>query len=397
VHALRHSTRWTLERSFDLTAGILFSAAVLRASIAYSSSPLRVYILLVLAAMFALYTLERFSPLHSTAIFSAYLAVQSTLITFLLFAPGEPDYFALLYAILSMQILQKLPLKIGIFPIIAFTPLMYAPLKQMYDPSSKAVAFTLVYSAVSAFMAAYSLALRRAYIARERAQNLGEELQQANRELQTTAQRVERMAVAKERNRLARELHDSVTQTVFSMTLTIESARMQSKLDPERVANELDRLYQLSRSAISEMQELIAKLSPLADRDESLVEAVQHHLTQGHLPDDLQVCLEVDGGDTLPTKQAQAIFRIVQEALNNVVKHAQSDQVFIHLHLIAPYFIEVEDQGRGFDPDRVSHQGGIGLSGMSERAEEIGWELTISSTPGVGTRVRAEDKRRGGR
>lgn len=388
MHALRPPARWTLERSFDLTAGILFAAAVLRASIAYSSSPLRVYILTILAVMFALYALERFSPFRSIVIFSIYLTVQATLISILLFAPGSPDYLAFLYAILSMQILQRMPLPTAVLLVCAFTPLMYVPLRRMGNPSG-ATAFTIVYTAMNAFLAAYSLALRRANAARERAQNLGLELQEANRELQASAQRIERLAVAGERNRLARELHDSVTQTVFSMTLTTESARMRAERDPEQVAHELDRLYLLSRSAISEMQELIAELSPLEDREESLVEAVRRHLAEGHIPDDLQVAMEVEGGDTLPQDQAQAAFRIVQEALNNVIKHAQADQVYIRLHLVKPYFVEVEDRGCGFDPDQASHRAGVGLSGMQERAEEIGWDLKITSTPGGGTSVRA--------
>ncbi|NIS83181.1 MAG: hypothetical protein GTO14_23935 [Anaerolineales bacterium] len=391
MYALRPSARWTLEWSFDLTAGILFTAAVLRASIAYSSNPLRVYILIILAVMITLYGLERFNPVHSIAICSIYLTVQAALITILLFAPGSPDYLALLYAILSMQILQRMPLPAAALLVGAFTPLMYVPLGQMENPSG-ATAFTIVYTAMNAFLAAYSLALRRANAARERAQTLGLELAKANRELNASTQRVERLAVARERNRLARELHDSVTQTVFSMTLTTESARLRAERNPEQATHELDRLYQLSRNAISEMQELIAELSPLEDREESLVEAVQRHLSEGHLPDDLQVTLEVEGSDELPPNQAQAIFRIVQEALNNVVKHAQAEQVFIRLNLLDPYFVEIEDRGRGFNPDQTSQQGGVGLSGMRERAEEIGWELMITSTPGAGTRVRARAK-----
>jgi len=377
-----------LERSFDLTAGILFAATALRASITYAANPLKPMVLAILAALLVLYALERLSPRRSTIIFAAYLALQAALITVLLHTPGKPDYFALLYAILGMQTVERFPLATGAMLIGAFTPLMYVPLLQMYVPS-RAIAFTLVYSAMSAFLAAYSLALRRATLAREHAQNLGVELQQANRELELSALRVERMAVARERNRLARELHDSVTQTVFSMTLTTKSASMQAENNPQQAAQSLDRLYQLSRSAISEMQELIASLSPLDGREENLIEAIQRHLIDGFLPDDLQVTLEVEGGGELSPDQAQAIYRIVQEALNNVVKHAQADQASIRLHLVDPYFVEVEDRGCGFDFDHTAQHGGVGLSGMRERAEEIGWELMITSTPGAGTRVRA--------
>jgi signal transduction histidine kinase len=318
--------------------------------------------------------------------FVVHISLQAILITILLFMPGFPDYFALLFAVLSMQVMQKMALKPGAAWISLFSVLMFIPLQRLYG-TPKTIAFTLVYSAMNAILAAYSLALRRVHQARETAQALGLELEQANSELQTYSRRVERLAVARERNRLARELHDSVTQTVFSMTLTTQSALMLLERDRMQVADQLARLYQLARSAISEMQVLISELNPIENKEESLGEAIQRHLIDGHMPTDLNVTLEIEGEGALQPEEAQALFRIVQEALNNVIKHAETEQVSIQLHLVEPFWIEVEDHGMGFEPELVAHGRGIGLAGMQERAEEIGWELNVTSAPGKGTQV----------
>ena len=107
------------------------------------------------------------------------------------------------------------------------------------------------------------------------------------------------------------------------------------------------------------------------------------------------VTFEVEGEGALQPEEAQALFRIIQEALNNVIKHAETEQVFIQLHLVDPFWIEVEDHGRGFEPELAAHGRGIGLAGMQERAEEIGWELNVTSTPGKGTQVRVAKTRVG--
>jgi len=93
---------------------------------------------------------------------------------------------------------------------------------------------------------------------------------------------------------------------------------------------------------------------------------------------------------SLPQPVTRGLFRIIQEALNNIVKHARAHQATVSLHLAEPQWVEVEDNGRGFDPACAQTAGKVGLSGMRERAAEIGWDLTITSTPGGGTRIRIE-------
>jgi signal transduction histidine kinase len=223
------------------------------------------------------------------------------------------------------------------------------------------------------------------------------QLQDSNRQLQAYARQSQVLVVMRERHRLARELHDSVTQTIFTMTLTTQSALLLLDREPGRVEAQLDRLNQLARSALDEIQTLISELRPEEAAEGGLAAAIHRHLSSRYLPESLSVSLEVEGDHLLAPSEEQSLFRIVQEALNNVVKHAQSSQVSIRLHLADPLWIEIADQRRGFDLGSASNNSGVGLAGMWERAAEIGWALQITSSPGAGTRVRVEKKVAGGR
>jgi len=247
----------------------------------------------------------------------------------------------------------------------------------------------LLYSASNVFYGLYARAIRRAETANTQNMTLAQELQAANHQLQAYAAQVEQLVVARERNRLARDLHDSVTQTVFSMTLTIQSAALLLKRDPGKVEAQLERLNLLARNALSEMQLLIAELKPEAV-PAGLAAALRSYLAGGHLPENLAVTLEVEGDQRLEAAEEQGLFHIVQEALNNVVKHAQASTAHVRLYLADPFWIEIEDQGRGFDLQKGRRSGRVGLASMGERAAEIGWELHIETSPGSGTKIRVE-------
>ena len=182
-----------------------------------------------------------------------------------------------------------------------------------------------------------------------------------------------------------------MTQTVFSMTLTTQSALLLLDREPARVTAQLDRLGQLTQNALSEMQLLISELKPEEAGGRGLMADLRRYLAGGHFPDDLSIDLEVQGGQSLRPAEEQSLFHIVQEALNNIVKHAQTRKAQVRLHLTEPMWIEIEDQGRGFD---LQHAQGdsrrLGLHSMRERAREIGWDLQIKTSPGAGTCVRVE-------
>jgi PAS domain S-box-containing protein len=199
-------------------------------------------------------------------------------------------------------------------------------------------------------------------------------------------------AVLEERQRLARDLHDSVTQTLFSMTLTTEATRLLIQENPDRVADQLDRLHELAQDALTEMRSLVQQLRSTTTAQGGLVPALREHIIERQKQDGLQVVLDVAREKQLPPEYEDALFRIVQEGLNNVVKHAQTQQAEVTLHLTdEAVILVIEDDGVGFDPSKKltakPHKFHFGLATMQERAEMLGGNFTIETNPGAGTRI----------
>ena len=203
-------------------------------------------------------------------------------------------------------------------------------------------------------------------------------------------EQAQQLAVVEERNRLARELHDSVTQSLFSMTLTAQAANTLLERDPQQAAPQLVRLQELAQGALAEMRSLIFQLRPTAVEGEGLVPALRKHVAALKSREGLEVELRVEGERRLPREQERALFRIAQEALNNVVKHARTGKALVELRMgDEEVSLLVEDHGIGFDPSSVKPDGrSMGLVTMRERAELMGGTFEIGSQPGEGTRAR---------
>ena len=208
------------------------------------------------------------------------------------------------------------------------------------------------------------------------------------------ASEVERMAVMEERNRLARELHDSVTQSLYGITLYAEAAtRRLSARDLKGVGEHLHDVRVTSQEALKEMRLLIYELRPSLLEKEGLVAALQARLDMVEGRAGLQTELSVEGDQRLPAPVEEGFYRIAQEALNNVLKHAQAHRVSITLGMQAPEaWMEVVDDGVGFDPDEGFEKGGLGLRGIQERTARLGGQLKIDNKIGRGTRIRVEVK-----
>lgn len=205
-------------------------------------------------------------------------------------------------------------------------------------------------------------------------------------------------AVLEERNRLARELHDSVTQQLFSMTLTAQAARAQLARNPQRVAAQLERLQETATAALAEMRALIYQLRPPALRDQGLVAALQQHAQQLARREGIVIALSVVGDERFARGIEQPIYRIVQEALNNVVKHANARNVQVMLELSNEQLrVRVADDGQGFDPAATPSGDGrhLGVLSMRERAAELGGTMELRSAVGSGTEVIVRVPRRG--
>ncbi len=203
-------------------------------------------------------------------------------------------------------------------------------------------------------------------------------------------QRAQEAAVLEERSRLARDLHDSISQQLFSMTLTAQAARVQLDKNPARTAAQLERLQETAAAALAEMRALIFQLRPPALSAQGLVGALQQHVAALGRREGLSMSFEIHGEERYARGAEQAIYRIAQEALNNVVKHAGACRVIITLDFQPDRVaLRVADDGAGFDLGLLQPELGrhLGLTSMRERAAELGGMLDLRSRPGHGTEV----------
>ena len=195
------------------------------------------------------------------------------------------------------------------------------------------------------------------------------------------------LAAGEERAHLARELHDSVTQALFSMTLVSRSIEMLLDRDPAAARAQLGQLRDLQREALAEMRALIFELRPGNLEQDGLTRALRTHTAalQGRIG--LPVVVESTVEERLPVQIEEVLYRIAQEALHNVVKHANARQVRVEVGRIAKGVrLRITDDGKGFDPDRVP-DGHLGLAGMRARAAKIGARFSCRSVPGEGTTI----------
>ena len=195
------------------------------------------------------------------------------------------------------------------------------------------------------------------------------------------------LAAGEERAHLARELHDSVTQALFSMTLVSRSIEMLLDRDTGAARSQLAQLRELQREALAEMRALIFELRPGNLEQDGLARALKTHAAalQGRLG--LPIVVESDLPDRLPLSAEEVLYRIAQEALHNVVKHAFARQVRVDVQRHAGGVrLRVVDDGKGFDPAAVP-DGHLGLAGMRARAERVGAAFSCTSRSGEGTTV----------
>jgi signal transduction histidine kinase len=203
------------------------------------------------------------------------------------------------------------------------------------------------------------------------------------------------IAVVQERSRLARELHDAVTQTLFSGSLISEALPAVWESDQEEGKQLLAELRQLSRGALAEMRTLLLELRPAALTEADMTELLRQLGTAVTGRTGVPVEVTIEGTCDLPGEVHVAVYRIAQEALNNVVKHARASQVQVRLCCTRMpgetacgqrVELQVSDNGIGFEAADVE-PGELGLGIMKERAQAVDAELRIESQPGRGTTV----------
>lgn len=371
-----------------LISYLIAISTALRGLLQFHHQPEQSAITNLLVIFFALMITEPWLSRRSLLFTHIYLGLQTIVVaTLLMIPPARPsaDYFAVLYITLAMQAMHTFPSRtgfrwIGIFSVANVFLMIHKFSWGLGLPF--AVQYPVIYIFVGAFLAAN----RHAETAREQSQKL-------LMELQIHTAKVEELVAVEERNRLARDLHDSVTQTIFSITLTAQAAQLLLEREPlpkDGLATQIKRLQEQSQGALVEMRSLIYQLRPTAVAEEGLIPALRKHIAGLERRKSMRVDLQAND-DQLPlnTKQQQEIFHIIQEALNNVSKHAQTDSAHVTLKTDRENFtVLIEDHGSGFNlAEQTKNKFGIGLHSMRERVVGLGGVIDIASDPQTGTQI----------
>ena len=195
-------------------------------------------------------------------------------------------------------------------------------------------------------------------------------------------------AVAAERNRLARDLHDAVTQTLFSASMIADVLPKIWERNPDEGRNRLEELRLLTRGALSEMRTLLVELRPAALVDTDLGDLIGHQVNAFVARTRIPVEFERNCLQTPSPVIKEMFYRIVQEAFNNIAKHADATVVQVKLDFqLGRAELIIEDDGIGFDLQTAQTEG-LGLGIMAERARTVGAQLEVHSQIGQGTRLR---------
>jgi signal transduction histidine kinase len=205
-------------------------------------------------------------------------------------------------------------------------------------------------------------------------------------------ERSRELSIVEERNRLARELHDSVSQKLFGLVLSAESAATLLDRNGEEARAELERLRDLAQEAMEELRSLVFELRPPDLESEGLAAALRKHVDVLRRVYRREIRVEVTGRLRREPELEREVFRIAQEALQNALRHADAARLEIDLEAVDGRLrLTVCDDGVGFDPQASGIRSRrLGLTSMEERAEAIGGTLAIESRVGEGTTVRLE-------
>jgi signal transduction histidine kinase len=212
----------------------------------------------------------------------------------------------------------------------------------------------------------------------------------ANVKLAEYAKTQEQLAISRERNRIARELHDTLAHTLSGLTVNLEAIKLVLRNDPDEALRLVDEALFNTREGLTETRRALKALRPQRLEDLGLGMAIMNLAEDAAKRANAELILDIDFNlPKFPQETEQGIYRLTQEALQNIVKHAEAKHIAVHLHNRGRELVlEVRDDGKGITKAMEKNEEGLGLKGMKERAEMAGGKLEITSLPNKGTLVR---------
>jgi signal transduction histidine kinase len=217
-------------------------------------------------------------------------------------------------------------------------------------------------------------------------------LMEANVILSEHAYTLEQLAVSRERNRLARELHDTLAHTLSSQVLTLEALKLSVDPQDQELNHSLNQLIDNSRHGLDETRRALNDLRARHLEDLGLVSALKNLLQEAASRGNCTSSYSIS--DTLPllsAKQEQVIYRIAQEAMENIIRHANAKSIALSLQYDKSLLIlEISDDGSGFNQEEIENKNRLGIKGMRERAADIGGTFSLETKPGHGTTIQVK-------
>jgi signal transduction histidine kinase len=206
--------------------------------------------------------------------------------------------------------------------------------------------------------------------------------------LELAHQRDTELATLQERERLARDLHDSLGHSLVAVSIQLEAIQRLYKVDPERASGQVDELKDLTRASMDDLRRSLAGLRTPGLGERQLSEALQTlSVDVGQRAHLAVTCHIAEAANQLSPAQSETLWRVAQEALANIERHAAARNVSIQLNIESnAALLSIKDDGRGMPPDADKQPGHYGLRGMRERVEGLGGELFFTSN-GNGSRV----------
>ena len=234
--------------------------------------------------------------------------------------------------------------------------------------------------AAGTLLVGWERARRREAVAAERKQS------EANLDLQRKTQEAD-LAALEERSRIAREIHDRVAQSIYMLSLQLETCADLAEQDRPGLGDRLQQLVALSKQSLLEVRHYVFDLKPFLAGEKGAASMVESQVGEFRNVAGVEAKVEVEGEDReVPTGVSTCLYRVTQEALANVFKHAKASKVKVTLEFTTDEVrLQVLDNGLGFDPDTSTP--GNGLENMRQRAEELGGSFTLETAPGQGSSV----------
>lgn len=221
---------------------------------------------------------------------------------------------------------------------------------------------------------------------REQLENTHKELEIAHEQLRHYALRIEDQATLQERNRIAREIHDGLGHKLAAQTIQMNNALLFWQSNTDKALTFLKQAKQLGSEALVEVRRSVSVLRSNPLQGQSLESALEKLLTDFQHTTEIEPSSKIYLPSPLPTEVSTTFYRIVQESLTNICKHAQATAVTVQLYQQAGILhLSIEDNGIGFNPSQNTT--GFGLQGMRERATALGAQFNLYSQPGTGCRI----------